>query len=72
MFFCMRLYKKKLDNIKNQNFSLINFDIMKVYTKPTKNSKLILLISIILGLLIGICYALIDTAFQKSKNYKKD
>lgn len=64
--------KKNIDNIKNQNFSLINFDILKIYTKPTKNSKLILLISIILGILIGICYALIDTAFQKSKNYKKD
>ena len=64
--------KKNIDNIKNQNFSLINFNILKVNTKPTKNSKLILLISIISGLLIGICYALIDTAFQKSKNYKKD
>lgn len=64
--------KKNIDNIKNQNFSLINFDILKVDTKPTKNSGLILFISIISGLLIGICYALIDTAFQKSKNYKKD
>jgi LPS O-antigen subunit length determinant protein (WzzB/FepE family) len=60
--------EKNIENINDINLSLVNYNILKIDTKSTKNSKLILLISLIMGLLVGVCYALIHAAFQKSKN----
>ena len=61
--------KNKLEEIKNNDIKLINYNLYLTNIEELKESKKIWLLSIFIGLIIGIFYTLILNSVQ---NYKAD
>jgi LPS O-antigen subunit length determinant protein (WzzB/FepE family) len=62
--------KKKIDFFKKENIDWIDYDINSIKVVSLKKSKLILIMSILLGLVLGAFYTLISNAI-KSKSVSK-
>ena len=64
-----KLLKTEINSLKKENIKWINYDLTK--EKSLKNTKLILIISVLLGLIAGIFFVLISNAFQNHTVSKK-
>ena len=67
----LKLLEQELENLKVTEIDLIKYNIHLINVKSLKNSKLILIISIFLGLIVGISYAHISNVFQSQTASKK-
>jgi len=63
----LKLIEKEINLLKTQNINLVDYNIYLMDVKLLKDTKLILVISILLGLIVGIFYVLISNAFQPKK-----
>jgi LPS O-antigen subunit length determinant protein (WzzB/FepE family) len=63
----LKLIEQEINEFKNSDTNFVDYNVYLIETKSLKNTKLILMISIILGLIIGVFYVLISNAF-KSQN----
>ena len=63
----LKLLKTEINSLKKENIKWIKYDIDFIEEKSLKNTKLILMISILLGLIGGVFFVLISNAF-KSQN----
>ena len=61
---------QEIDNLKKENIQFASYNTYLMNVKTLKNTKLILVISVLLGLLIGVFYVLISNAFQSKKASK--
>ncbi len=59
-----RYIEKEIDSLSKENINWINYNIYLAEVKSLKNTKLILIMSILSGLIIGVFYVLISNAFQ--------
>jgi len=66
----LKLLEQELNKFKNSEISFVNYNIYLIETKSVKNTKLILIISILLGLIAGVLYVLISNLFL-SLSFKK-
>ena len=60
----LRLIEQEINEFKDTDTKLVDYNIYLIETKSLKNMKLILMISIIVGLIIGVFYVLISNAFK--------
>ena len=68
----LRLIEQELNSFKAQNIKFADYNIYLMDVKLLKkNTKLILVFSIFLGLTVGIFYVLISNAFQSQTSFKK-
>lgn len=63
--------KQELNFLKNEKINFIDYDINLIKVKRLKNIQSILVISILLGLILGIFYVLITNKFQSKISDKK-
>lgn len=67
-----KFIRQEIDNLEKENIQFASYNIYFMDVKTLKKTKLILVISVLLGLLIGVFYALISNAFQSKKTSKKN
>lgn len=60
--------KKQINFLKEKNINWIDYNIYLIEVEPNKKTTFTLLISIIIGITLGVFYALISNAFQTRKN----
>jgi len=60
----LKLIEQEINSFKAQNIQLADYNVYLMDVKSLKDTKLILVISILLGLIVGIFYVLISNAFQ--------
>ena len=60
--------KKQINFLKEKNINWIDYNIYLIEVKSNKKTTFTLLISIIIGITLGVFYALISNAFQIRKN----
>ena len=65
-----KLIEQELNSLKAENIKLADYNIYLMDVKLLKDTKLILAISILFGLIVGIFYVLITNAFQAKKGSK--
>src|SRR6056300_718035 len=63
----LKLIEQEVNSFKAQNIKLADYNVYLMEVKLLKDTKLILVISILLGLIVGIFYVLISNAFQPKK-----
>ena len=63
----MEFIEQEVNSFKAQNIKLADYNVYLMDVKLLKDSKLILVISILLGLIVGIFFVLISNAFQPKK-----
>ena len=63
----LKLIEQEVNSFKAQNIKLVDYNVYFMNVKSLKDTKLILVISILLGLIVGIFYVLISNAFQAKK-----
>ena len=63
--------EQELSELKKLNINWINYNIYLVKSKLIKDTRLILIISIMLGLIIGVIYVAIQNAFKTSISLRK-
>ena len=63
----LKLIKQEVNSFKAQNIKLADYNIYLIDIKLLKDTKSILIISILLGLIVGIFYVFITNAFQPKK-----
>jgi len=66
----LKLLEQEVNSLKAQNIQLADYNVYLMDVKLLKDTKLILVISILLGLIVGIFYVLISNAFQPKKGSK--
>ena len=66
-----KLLKTEINSLKKENIKWIKYDINLIKVKSIKNTKLILMISILLGLIIGVFFVIISNIFQSHTASKK-
>jgi hypothetical protein len=66
----LKLIEQEVNSFKAQNIKLADYNVYLMDVKLLKDTKLILVISILLGLIVGIFYVLISNAFQAKKGSK--
>lgn len=66
-----KLIEQELNKFKNSEISFVNYNIYLMETKSVKNTKLILIISIFLGLIAGVLYVFISNLFLPLSLRKK-
>jgi hypothetical protein len=67
----LKFIEQEINNIKNMEFNYVDYNIYLMETKSLKDTKLILMISILLGLIIGVFFVLISNVFQSQTASKK-
>lgn len=65
------LIEKEINSLKKEAVEWINYDINLIEVKSLKETKLILILSTLLGLIVGIFYVLIINALQQKSVSKK-
>ena len=60
----LKLLKTEINSFAKENIKWIKYDIDFIEEKSLKNTKLILMISILLGLICGVFFVLISNAFK--------
>jgi hypothetical protein len=68
----LKFIEQEVNSFKAQNIKLADYNVYLMDVKLLKDTKLILVISILLGLIVGIFYVLISNAFQAKKELKKN
>ena len=63
----LKLIEQEVNSFKAQNIKLADYNVYLMGVKLLKDTKLILVISILLGFIVGIFYVLISNAFQPKK-----
>ena len=63
----LKLIEQEVNSFKAQNIQLADYNVYLMDVKLLKDTKLILVISILLGLIVGIFFVLITNAFQPKK-----
>ena len=63
-----KLIQKELDSLKKDNFKWADYNVYLMDIKSLKDTKKIIVISILLGLIIGVFYVLISNAFQSTRS----
>ena len=66
----LKLIEQEVNSFKAQNIKLADYNVYLMDVKLLKDTKLILVISILLGLIVGILYVLMSNAFQAKKGSK--
>ena len=66
----IKLLEQEINFLKKENIKWINYNIHLMKSELLKNTKSILVISILLGLIVGIFYVLISNTFQSKKTSK--
>ena len=66
-----KILKTKINSLKKANINWIMYDISLIEEKSLKNTKLILMISILLGLIVGVFFVIISNIFQSHTASKK-
>ena len=64
--------EQEINEFKDSDANLIDYNVYLIKTKSLKNTKLILMTSIILGLIIGVFYVLISNAFKSQTASNKN
>lgn len=67
----LKFIEQELNQEKNKNFKWVNYNLYTIKSEQVKKTKLILIMSIILGLSIGILYVIISNSFQAAIIPKK-
>jgi LPS O-antigen subunit length determinant protein (WzzB/FepE family) len=67
-----KLVKQEIDNLKVADINLVDYNISLIVVKSLNNTRLILVNSILLGLIIGIFYVLISNTIQSQTASKKN
>ena len=67
-----RLIEEEINTLKKEAVEWINYDINLIEVKSLKETKLILILSTLLGLIVGIFYVLIINALQQIRLKKKN
>ena len=62
---------QEINQFKDTEIEFVDYNLYLIDTKSLKNTKLILMISILLGLITGVFYVLILNAFQSQTVSKK-
>jgi len=68
----LKLIEQEINSFKAQNIQLADYNVYFMDVKLLKDTKLILVISILLGFIVGIFYVLISNAFQPKKKIKNN
>tara|TARA_B100001093_G_C26786509_1_gene996935 strand:- start:138 stop:1106 length:969 start_codon:yes stop_codon:yes gene_type:complete len=68
----LKLIEQELNSFKAQNVKFADYNVYLMDVKSLKPTKLILIISILLGLMVGILIVLISNAFQSTKASKRN
>ena len=68
----LKLIKTEINSLKKENIRWIKYDINLIKKKSLKNTKLILMISILSGLIGGVSFVLISNAFKSHTASKKN
>ena len=63
--------KQEIANLKEKDIRWINYNIYSLVVKSLKNTKKIIIISILLGLIVGVIFVLISNAIQSQTVSKK-
>ena len=63
--------EQELNNFKDKEIEFVKYNVNLMDHNSLKNEKLILIISILLGLTVGIFYVLISNTFKAKKISKK-
>jgi LPS O-antigen subunit length determinant protein (WzzB/FepE family) len=63
--------KQEINSLKKDSINWVNYNIYLIETKSLKHTKLIIQISILLGLIVGVFYVLISSAFKSHTASKK-
>ena len=66
-----KLLKTEINSLKKENINWVKYDINLIKVKSLKNTKLILMISILLGLIVGVFFVIISNTFQSYTASKK-
>jgi LPS O-antigen subunit length determinant protein (WzzB/FepE family) len=67
----LKLLKTEINSLKKENIKWIKYDIDLIEEKSLKNTKLIFMISILLGLIGGVFFVLISNAFKSHTASRK-
>ena len=62
-----KFIEQEVNSFKTKNIKLVDYNVYLMNVKSTKDTKLILMISILLGLIVGVFFVLISNAFQAKK-----
>ena len=68
----LKLIKQEINSFKAQNIKLADYNVYLMDVKLLKDAKSILIISILLGLIVGIFYVLITNGYQAKKGSKRN
>jgi LPS O-antigen subunit length determinant protein (WzzB/FepE family) len=63
----LEFIEQEINAIKDLEINFVDYNVYLMKNKSLKNAKLILMISILLGLTIGVFFVLISNAFQSKK-----
>ena len=61
--------KQEINSLQDLEINYADYNVYLIKEKSLKNTKLILIISTILGLIIGVFFVLISNAFQSKKTH---
>ena len=67
----LKFIEQEINDLKNTEIEFVKYNVYLMNIKSLKNTKLILMISILLGLIVGMFYVLISNAFKPKKISKK-
>ena len=67
----LKFIEQEINNIKNMEFNYVDYNIYFMETKSLKDTKLILIVSVLLGLIVGVFFVLISNVFQSQSASKK-
>ena len=67
----IKLLKTEINSLKKENIKWIKYDINLIEKKSLKNTNLILMLSILLGLIGGVFFVLISNAFKSHTASRK-
>ena len=67
----LKILEQEINSLKKKKLNWIKYDIYLIEEKSLKNTKLILMISILLGLIGGVFFVLISNAFKSQYCYLK-
>ena len=67
----LKFIERELNDFKDKEIKFVKYNVYLMDHNSLKNTKLTLMISILLGLIVGIFYVLISNAFQAKKISKK-
>ena len=68
----LKFIEQEINDLKNTEIEFVKYNVYLMNIKSLKNTKLILVISILLGLIVGIFYVLISNAFKLKKVSKRN